>query len=89
MNTEHRAPLLANGTPPCRVCNKTTDIICYPDDLCQAICPACCDTAQHADGETGHVWKYDYDERTEACEKCGIDIKCTEYVHGYYDYDLS
>ena len=66
-------------SPPCRVCGKADPVIVYPDDHAQTICPDCCGTAEHADGETGHVWEYDRWERDWVCVHCGILRRCTEY----------
>ena len=68
-------------SPPCRVCGKTEPVLCYPDDQTMAICPECCDTAAHPDGETGHRWQYDPGERDRECRYCGIYRKCTKYAY--------
>lgn len=67
-------------TPPCRVCHSAKDVICYPDDHGQTVCPECCDKAEHADGETGHQFDYDRPERSWDCRYCGIPKQCTEYA---------
>ena len=62
----------AHTAPPCRVCGGN-DVGCYPaDNLFMAICPNCCEKANHPDGETGHEFKYDRSERDTVCQKCGI-----------------
>jgi hypothetical protein len=70
-------------TPPCRVCQKAEPIIVYPDDHALAICPDCCDKADHPDEEKGHQWEHD---RWEGwlCRYCGIQRKCTNYEEGSY-----
>lgn len=66
-------------SPPCRVCGKPDDVISYPKDHSQTICPTCCEKAEHPNGETGHYFYYDQGERTHLCDACGIDRKYTEY----------
>jgi hypothetical protein len=61
------------ATPPCRVCGINAEVICYPDDHSQTICPDCCGKS-----EDGHEWKHDYWERDHVCEKCGIARRCTD-----------
>lgn len=75
-------------TPPCRVCGRAEDVACFwPDRPEVAICPACCGAgAEHEDGETGHVWKYDRSERDMVCEHCGELARNTDYYDGF-DYD--
>jgi hypothetical protein len=68
-------------TPPCRKCGKAEPVICYPDDHSQTVCPDCCPSVEHADGETGHVWKYDKWERDDVCQHCGIQRRCTDDVY--------
>lgn len=60
--------------PPCRICGKRETVAVYDEkNLQNAICPECCEKgAEHADGETGHVWEYDRSERGQVCQKCGI-----------------
>lgn len=59
--------------PPCRVCLSVKKVCVYPSDQpFLAICPECCATAIHSDGETGHVFEYDRSERDSVCQKCGI-----------------
>lgn len=67
-------------TPPCRVCGKGQPVLCYPDDTTQTICPNCCDTATHADGDTGHQWDHDRYEKDYECRHCGIYRRCTQYA---------
>ena len=62
----------------CRACGKHDPVMCYPDDHSQAICPDCCVKAEHADGETGHVFIYDRWEG-HYCTHCGINRNCTDY----------
>ena len=61
--------------PPCRVCNRTDDVICYPDDIGHTICPGCCDKS---DKPTGHEFVYDKWEGW-VCNHCGILRSRTEY----------
>ena len=59
--------------PPCRVCLSSEHVGVFdPLNLFLAICPECCGTANHPDGETGHVWEYDRSERGNVCQKCGV-----------------
>ena len=68
-------------TPPCRVCGKTEEVIQYPtDNPAGAVCPECCDKAEHANGETGHEWECDAWERDRVCLHCGVPRKCTPYA---------
>ena len=67
-------------TPPCRVCLKPDDVICYPDDHSLTICPTCCDTAEHPDGETGHQFEHNRHERDGECRYCGILRRCTRHA---------
>ena len=70
--------------PPCRVCHKTDNVICYPDDHALTICPDCCDKClEHPDGEKGHQWDYDKWERDDVCRYCGIQRRCTDHVREY------
>jgi hypothetical protein len=69
-------------TPPCRVCGKPDDVICYPDDHALTVCPDCCEIAEHPDGETGHQFDYDRWEG-HVCRYCGINRNCTKYVEEY------
>lgn len=73
-------------TPPCRVCNKSDGVICYPDDHSLTICPDCCaKVVEHPDGEKGHQWEYDRSERQHICTYCGIFRNCTEWVDTFID----
>lgn len=65
-------PMPVDPSPPCRVCGSKHDVICYgtPADT---ICPNCCATAEHADGETGHGFDYQRSERGYQCRYCGED----------------
>lgn len=65
--------------PPCRKCGNNKDIIVYPDDHALTICPTCCKTAQHPDGEDGHQFEYQRDERRHICKYCGIPRDCTDW----------
>ena len=67
-------------SPPCRLCQSNKDVICYPDDHSQTICPECCDGADHANGEHGHEWEHNPHERDKECKHCGILKRCTQYV---------
>jgi hypothetical protein len=64
--------------PICRVCKKSDEIICYSES--EAICPTCCETVDHPDGEHGHQFDYERGERDHICRYCGISRLCTEYV---------
>ena len=67
-------------TPPCRVCGKNEWVCAYwPDAPEKAICLTCCETAEHDDGETGHVWEYDPAERDRVCDRCGQFARNTDY----------
>ena len=71
-------------TPPCRVCGKTEWVAAYwPENPERAVCVECCGTAEHHDGETGHVWSYDRSERDRVCDHCGQFARNTDYYdHG-------
>lgn len=75
-----------SALPLCRVCKKADPVLCFPQDHTQTICPECCDKAEHSDGETGHVWKYDRGERGNVCDKCGILQRDTQYNYDYPDW---
>jgi hypothetical protein len=66
-------------TPTCRVCGMRDSIIVYPDEHALAICPSCCEVAEHPDGETGHRFFYEPGEREHYCNYCGIPRNYTEY----------
>lgn len=73
---------MVSDTPPCRACGKAEPVIEYHGDTPHlAICPDCCDKAEHPDGETGHKWEHDKWERDRVCQKCGIPRRCTEYAN--------
>lgn len=62
-----------HSAPPCRVCLSVEKVCVYPlDEPFLAVCPDCCETALHSDGENGHVFEYDRSERDSICTKCGI-----------------
>lgn len=69
-------------TPPCRICNQSGPVICYPDDHSQTICPECCDKTDHQNGEKGHEWKHNPHERGHECDHCGILRRLTDYAYG-------
>ncbi len=73
------------ATPACRICGKPDAVICFPDDHAQTICPDCCATTEHPDGETGHEWKYTPYDRDHECQKCGVLRRCTSYAEGNHD----
>lgn len=77
--------MLANLTPPCRICRNSDGVICYPDDYSLTVCPVCCEKAEHPDGEIGHVWVHNPHIRGYECDKCGIDRNCTNYLDDYID----
>jgi hypothetical protein len=54
-------------SPPCHVCGKPDNVICYPDDHSKAICPDCCGKS-----EDGHDFEYERTERGKVCTRCGI-----------------
>lgn len=67
-------------TPPCRACGKSEWVCAYwPEHPERAICIECCGTAEHHDGETGHVWTHDPAERDYVCDHCGQFARCTDY----------
>lgn len=62
-----------HSAPPCRVCLSVEKVCVYPlDEPFLAVCPDCCETALHSDGECGHVFEYERSERGRVCAKCGI-----------------
>lgn len=72
---------VAKPTPPCRACGTTAEVICYSEANPQtAVCPDCCDTAEHADGETGHQFTHDPSERDWVCNYCGICRRFTRHA---------
>ncbi len=71
-------------SPPCRVCKLTDPVLVYPDQHELTICPACCDKADHPDGEQGHQWEHDKWDGW-CCRYCGIPRNCTEYEEAYLD----
>lgn len=83
--SETPKPPIQSSSPPCRVCKKPDEVICYPDDHSQTVCPECCDKATHADGEEGHVWEYERPERRHICKYCGIPRECTAYEDDFRD----
>lgn len=63
---------LPEEVPPCRACGKVEWVAAYwPEAPEKTICITCCETAEHDDGETGHVWKHDPPERDWCCTHCG------------------
>jgi hypothetical protein len=60
------------------VCGKPEQIICYPDDDALAICPICCESAEHHKEEFGHTFSYAQGEGW-TCDYCGIDRNETDY----------
>lgn len=73
---------MSQPIPACRVCGRTEDIISYPDDPSQAICPTCCAAAHHPDGEDGHQFDYERSERQHICRYCGLPRSATD---DYFD----
>lgn len=66
-------PMPKDETPPCRICRGRHEVVVYDTKRREdTICQTCCETAMHADGETGHVWEYERSERGNVCQKCGI-----------------
>ena len=62
--------VLPAGT--CCVCRKADDVACYPDEGAgKTYCPTCCGVAEKDDGEQGHQFDYDKDERDYICRYCG------------------
>lgn len=62
---------------------------CGSDDVAvykredNALCPACCEkTEEHADGESGHHFDYERDERGYRCRYC-----YAEPPHDWWGYD--
>lgn len=84
MTVEEKEEFARQHSPPCRVCGKAAEVICYPDDHSQTVCPECCDTAEHANGEKGHEWIHDKWEGWY-CAHCGIPRNCTQYEEAYLD----
>jgi hypothetical protein len=79
------AELMAE-TPPCRVCGLSIWVCIHREDAPEkAICIACCETAKHDDGETGHVWEYERAERDHTCQHCGELRRNAPYDHSEYD----
>ena len=76
----HRAP--DGAVPPCRGCGSAKQVASYPPGAPKmAICPDCCETAEHPDGETGHQFTYArYEGHT--CDYCGINRNDTAYDDG-------
>lgn len=75
-----------SATPPCRVCGSAERVGCYPDDHSKTICPTCCETAEHDDGETGHQFSYTPSEG-HTCDYCGVDRNDTNYEPQTHFYD--
>lgn len=71
--------------PPCRVCAKSEWVGCYHENRPEAaVCVECCATAEHDDGETGHVWTYVRAEQDRVCDHCGQLAGNTNF----YDHDI-
>lgn len=66
-------------TPPCHICKSADEVICYPDDHSETVCPDCCPKAVHTNGETGHEFQYERGNRQWECIHCGIPRDCTDY----------
>lgn len=75
-------------SPPCRGCGLSDKVLCFPDNQALAVCPDCCDKAEHPDGETGHKWEHDQWERGRVCVHCGIPRRYTDYDQWEYEGDL-
>lgn len=61
--------------PPCRICGKNENVAVYrEEDPSQTVCTECCDKAEHADGETGHMFPYERGSGFE-CKYCGIPVE--------------
>lgn len=64
---------MSEDHPPCHVCGKFEDILSWhPEHPERAVCPTCCETTEHFDGETGHQYEYERGDRTYYCQYCGI-----------------
>ena len=70
--------------PNCRVCGGP--IVTWPIDHPEhAICMDCCGTAEHPDGETGHQYEYERDERDYWCRYCSQPAP-HEWYEGQFDW---
>ena len=67
----------------CSVCGKADDVICYPDKG-KAYCPVCCGGALKDDGEQGHQYEHDRDERDWFCVYCG-DPAPHDWMAGHWE----
>lgn len=56
------------NAPPCHVCGKSV-AVWREDHPEQAVCPDCCATVEHPDGESGHQYEYESFEGW-ACRYC-------------------
>lgn len=72
---------------PCRGCGLSDKVLVFSDKQL-AVCPDCCDKAEHADGWTGHKWEHDEWERGRVCVYCGIPRRHTDYSEWEYEGDL-
>lgn len=65
---------LDNICPPCRVCGKTDEIICWnPRQRRLTICPECCRKVdRHHDGESGHRYEREPGTSEHFCAYCGV-----------------
>lgn len=74
-------------TPPCRACGTNENVGCYREDAPEkTICPSCCESAEHDDGETGHQFTYHRSEGS-TCDYCGVNRNDTlwEPADDYFD----
>lgn len=70
--------------PKCRVCGGS--VVCWREEAPeQAICMACCETAEHSDGETGHQYEYERGERDHWCRYCSAPAPLDWYADDGYD----
>lgn len=75
-------------TPPCRICGSSQWVGCYREEAPeQTVCPTCCETAEHDDGETGHQFSYHHPEG-HTCNYCGVNRNDTLWEDATdYDFD--
>lgn len=71
--------------PPCRICHRRLNVAIYREEAPeQTVCVYCCEHADHADGEHGHVFAYQRSEG-HTCNYCGIDRNCTDFDYSEDD----
>lgn len=71
-------------SPPCRCCGDREHVGVYWARMpWRTICPECCPTAHHYDGETGHGFDYELAEQDHVCRYCGVFSRHTDYYDHY------